>query len=415
MDTGRIFEALAISLGLGLLVGLQRERAGSRIGGVRTFPLITMLGTVCGLLGVQSGSGWVVGAGLVSVAAATAVANFLVVREERERDPGITTEVAALLMFAVGAYAVVGERSVALAVGVAVAVLLQAKGSLHGWAAKVGDEDMRAIMLFAAITFIVLPVLPDRVYGPLGVLNPHNIWLMVVLVVGISLGGYVAYKVLGAQAGAALSGLLGGLISSTATTVTYARRSREADGFVGPALLVIMIASGVVYARLIAEISVVAPSFLPEAAWPLVIMFVLTEGLALAVWVSERRAAQALPDQQNPTELKSALFFAALYGVVLLAVAAGKAYLGNRGVYAVAAVSGLTDMDAITLSTARLVESGEMGARAGWEAILVAAISNICFKAGMVVALGSRRLAGPVAALFAVKVAVAVGLIMMWP
>ena len=414
MGTDHVFATLTISLGLGLLVGLQRERAGSRLAGIRTFPLITLLGALAALTGQVLG-GWVVGAGFLAVAATTGVGSYLLLKQEQARETGMTTEIAVLVMYAVGAYTAVGEPAAALAAGVAVAVLLYSKGPMHGLAARIGEKDMGAIMLLAAITFVVLPVLPDRTFGPLDVLNPHHIWLMVVLVVGMSLGGYVAYKALGARAGAVVAGLLGGLISSTATTVTFARRSRENGAYLGPAVVVIMLASGVVYVRVLVEIAVVAQEFWRQAAVPVGVMLAVSAGVAGAAWLIMGRNGDALPEPENPTELKSALMFAVLYAAVLLAVAWGKEHLGTGGVYGVAALSGLTDMDAITLSTARLVEEGGMAASAGWRAIVIAAMSNMVFKLVVIAGIGGRGLIGRVGPLLAIKLGAALALVALWP
>ncbi|MEC9372246.1 MAG: MgtC/SapB family protein, partial [Planctomycetota bacterium] len=196
MDATSMFMALGISLALGLLVGLQREKAASQVAGIRTFALVALFGTVCGLV-VEPMGGWIAGAGLLAVAAASAMANFAKVRRG-DVEPGITTEIALVLMFGVGVLLAVEEaRAVAVAVGVATAALLHAKGALHRFVERLGDKDVRAIMQFAVITFVILPVLPDKTFTALEVLNPRHIWLMVVLVVGISLGGYVAYKLVG--------------------------------------------------------------------------------------------------------------------------------------------------------------------------------------------------------------------------
>ena len=413
MDTNATLAQLGISAGLGLLVGIQRERAGSRFGGIRTFPLIAVLGTVSGLISKELDSAWVIAGGLLALAGLAAASNS-VARKEEDRDAGMTTEVAALLMYALGAYAAFGPAAVVMAIGVGAAVLLYAKEGLHGFTDRIGDTDMRAIMLFAAITFVILPVLPNRTMGPLNVLNPHNIWLMVVLVVGISLGGYIAYKVLGSRAGAVLGGILGGLISSTATTVTYARRAAESPANVGPALLVIVLAGTVVYARLFAEISIVAPNFLDRAGPPLAIMFAASCSLAAVIWVVTRKQTGQPSAQENPTQLRSALMFAGLYALVTLAVAAGERYYANSGLYAVAAVSGLTDMDAITLSTSRLVDKGSVPPDSGWKAILIASISNLVFKIGIIASLGGRRLVRWAALIAAVKITVAVLVILLW-
>ena len=415
MDTARAFEALGISLGLGLLVGLQRERAGSKFGGFRTFPIITMAGTITGFLAMEGLGGWVIAAGLLAVVATIAVSNFLALKQNGEREPGATSEFAAILMFALGAYSVFGPPAVVLAIGAGTALLLYAKQSLHGFAARIGESDMRAMMLFAAITFIILPVLPDRTYGPLNVLNPHNIWLMVVLVVGISLGGYVAYKIFGKGAGTVLSGVLGGLISSTATTVTYARRAAHDPANTLPAVLVIVIAGSIVYARLLVEISVTAPTFFESAVGPLSIMFGVSTLLSMIVWLITRRAPGFDPDHANPTELKSALVFAALYALITLAVAAGERYFQNRGLFIVASISGLTDMDAITLSTARIVDSGGISPHTGWKAILIASISNMLFKTGIILVLAGPRLFKWSVIICSIKIATAISLILFWP
>ena len=258
-------------------------------------------------------------------------------------------------------------------------------------------------------------VLPDRTYGPLNVLNPYNTWLMVVLVVGISLGGYVAFKVFGGSAGTVLSGILGGAISSTATTVTYARRASGQRNHAAAAALVIVLASTVVYVRLMIEVGVVAPKFLPTAAVPLGIMMATAVILAILLWFRAGRDGDELPDPGNPTQIRSALVFAALYALVLLAVAAAQRYFGSSGIYVVAAISGLTDNDAITLSTSRLVEQQKLAPQTGWRAIVIAVIANILFKSGIVAALGGMRLFVLVGALMGAQVLVGLTLLFLLP
>ena len=390
MDISLLFQQLGIALGLGLLVGLQRESAASPLAGVRTFPLVTVLGTVCGLLS-QAFSGWILAAGIIALAIIIFIGKTIEMRNGGT-DPGITTEVALLLMFAVGAYLVVGDRAAAIAIGGGAAVLLHFKGELHGIVARLGAGDLKAVMQFALISLVILPVLPNRTYGPYAVLNPRNIWWMVVLIVGISLGGYIVYKFLGQRAGIVLGGILGGMISSTATTVSYAKRAAAAPGAIGPAAIVIMIASTIVFARLLLEIATVAPAFLPAAAPWLIALLILSAVSSFALWFRSDKDHDEMPEHENPSELKSALLFGLIYAVVLFVVAAVKERYGNRGLYVVAGLSGLTDVDAITLSTAQLVNAGRLDAGDGWKLIVVAAISNLIFKAGAVAALGGRRL-----------------------
>lgn len=413
MELTDAFINLGIALGLGLLVGMQRERTGHRLGGVRTFPLITVLGTLSAML-ADSVGGWVVGAAMLGVVAAVLIGN-IVSRRDEQQQPGITTEVAMLIMFVVGAYLAHGFRAVAVAVGGGTAVLLYAKPVLHSFVTRMGDKDVRAIMQFALITMVILPVLPDREYGPFHVLNPYQIWLMVVLVVGISLGGYVAHKALGQRAGIGLGGLLGGLVSSTATTVSAARRAAGAAGQIAPATLIIMLASGVMYARILAEVAVVAGRFTPQIVPPIAVMLGVSAALALAAGMQVRQAHDGLPAQENPTELKSALFFGAMYAIVLLAVAAAREYLPRQGIYAVAAISGLTDMDAITLSVSRMTTEQQLTASIAWRTILVASVANMAFKCGIVAVLGGRALLKRVATYYGLAAAAAIIIIALWP
>ena len=226
------FGQLGLSLLLGLLVGSSAQRTAPIMAGVRTFPLITVLGTVCAMLSVHLGP-WIVVGGLLALALVILYASLFRMKTER-KEPGTTTDVAVLLMYAVGALLVLGPMDAAIAVGGGVAVLLQFKPEMHRFAERLGDEDLRAIMQFVLITCIILPVLPNQTYGPLGVLNPFETWLIVVFIVGLSLAGYIIYKFFGRDAGIFLGGLLGGAISSTATTVSYAARPARTSSACGP-------------------------------------------------------------------------------------------------------------------------------------------------------------------------------------
>jgi uncharacterized membrane protein (DUF4010 family) len=327
----------------------------------------------------------------------------------------MTTEVAALLMYGVGAYLVVGHAAVAIAVGGGTAVLLHWREPLHGLVKRIGAEDFTAVMQFVLITLVILPVLPDSTYGPFDVLNPHKIWLMVVLIVGLGLAGYVAYKLFGQDAGTLLGGVLGGMISSTATTVSYSRRSAETPSLSGLAAVVIMIASAIAFARVIVELAVVARTTLAQTAPPLAAMFVWMGLLSGAAWYFVRGEKAEVPQASNPAELKPALLFGALYAIILLAVAAAKEYVGPAGLYAVAGVSGLTDMDAITLSTGQMVTEGRLDAPTGWRLVLVAALSNLAFKGGAVMLLGYPDLRRRIAVLFGLSAVGGLAILFLWP
>ena len=414
MDSTTVaFQQLGISLLLGLLVGLQRERTEADMPGMRTFPLITLLGTVCGMLGKAFG-GWIVAGGLLAIVVTLIFPSLLRIRRA-DPDPGITTWVAALLMYAVGGLLVVAPISLGVAVGGGVAVLLQFKPELHRFAKRLGDRDLQAVMQFVLITCIILPVLPNQTYGPLEVFNPFETWLLVVLIVGMSLGGYIAYKFLGRNAGILLGGILGGAISSTATTVSYARQARTGPISNHAAVIVILVASTVVFVRVLVEIAVVAPEFLATATAPVLVLMVLTALPALLAWYRVRGTPAEMPEPGNPTQLKSAILFAGMYAAVLLALAAAEKHFGGQGMYVVAFLSGLTDMDAITLSTARMARSDNLVAAQGWRLIIVASLANLVFKAAIAGLLGKRRLLGQIALMFSVPLIGGSLLLALWP
>lgn len=411
MSVEEAFVDLAIAAGLGLLVGLQRETA-SQTAGIRTFTLITLLGAMAAQLAPRLG-GFLVPATLLAVGAIAATAHYISATSSGDR--GVTTEVALVAMFLVGVYVVAGDPRYAVVLGGGVAVLLQAKRRFGLIMERLGAEDVRAIMRFVLISLVVLPVLPDQPFGPWGVLNLYEIWLLVVLIVGINLSGYIAWKFLGARAGALLAGLLGGVISSTATTVSYARRSKDDRESAPIATVVIMIATAVVLVRIVIEVAVVAPGILPLVALPFAIVFGVALIISLLAWWRGHDAAGAMPEQHNPTSMKSALTFAALYALVLLAVAWVRENMTDSGLYLVAVVSGLTDVDAITLSTARLAQLGRVTPDHAWRVIMLAYLSNLFFKAGIIAFAGSRRLLLRITLLFALLGAVGGALILFWP
>lgn len=402
---------------LGLLVGLQREHAASGMAGMRTFPLITLLGSVSAVLAEHFQDGWIVAVGLLAIVGVMLVGHLFLSR--RDPDAGTTTDVAMLLMYGVGALVVIGPMSVAIAIGGGVAVLLQFKPELHNIALELGDEDLRAIMQFVLITCIILPVLPDRnfsplellgqqssstnqVASPLSVLNPFETWLMVVLIVGLSLGGYIIYKFFGRDAGIVLGGMLGGAISSTATTVSYARTARGNAMTARVAAIVIMIASTVMYIRVLLAAAVVSMDFFRAVLLPMAILMALTLLPSMLLWFRVRNESVEMPEQKNPTQLKSAVVFGAMYALVLLALAAAQYYWNGHGLYTVAFFSGLTEMDAVTLSTARLSLNDPLVASEGWRMLVVAAMANLISKAGIAGLLGGWGLLLRIAVLFSI-------------
>lgn len=398
----------AISAALGLLVGLERERRPEAKAGVRTFTLIAVLGSLGGLLTDATGSAWVLSALWLAVAALL-IAAYASDTAHGAADSGTTTIVAALLVFGLGAINYYSYRLLAVGLGVGCTALLYYKAEIEGFSQKLTPQDVRSALQFAAVAAVVLPLLPDTAWGPYGVLNPFRIGLMVVLIAGVSFLGYVAWRLTLARKGLLLTGILGGVVSSTATTLAWARQAqagvREAE-----ALVVVLLANATMLARVLLIVLIVAPGLALEAA--LVFGAALAGAVPAIVWHLRRApalAADAGQSYQNPTQLGAALAFAAAYAAILLAAAWVNERVGAAGLYAVAAVSGLSDVDAITLSSLQLHANQAIAAPAAMGAIVLAVASNLVLKAAVVGVAGSPRLglatalgfAGPFAGLAA--------------
>jgi len=404
---------LGISFGLGMLVGLQREKTDNKIAGVRTFTLIAILGTVAGFLSRDFENPFIIPMMGIALTAFLVTANIVKLKKLSEADVGQTTEVAALLMFAIGAYLVMGNQIIAVIIGSSMAVLLYVKEHLHDFIERLKEKDLAAIMTFAGISLVILPILPDKTYGPLDVLNPRNIWLMVTLIVGISILGYFIYKWLGKKAGMVSNGILGGIISSTATTVSYSRKAKGGTSMAKIAAFVILTAAAVSLIRLLIEVGVVIPEKLPEIILPFIMLFILMAFLSVAFFyiVNKEESQKEMPEPSNPAQFKAALIFGILYALILLAVAFTKEEFGNSGLYIVSIIGGLANKDAITLSLSQLIKGG-VDVSLGWRLIMTAVISNFLFKIGIAAVLGNRNLVKWLG--MAMLISALGGLLMIW-
>jgi len=410
----RELEAFVTALGIGLLMGMERERNPSAKAGLRTFALVAVLGITLAMLGERTQAAWLPAVGLALVGL-TMIAAYL--REEPpEADPGTTTVVATLVCYSLATLVWFGHGTYAAMLAVVATALLYFKTELRTLTLGLDRRELISILQFAVLTFVVLPVLPDRNFGPFDAINPRQIWFMVVLIAGVSLAGYVALRLIGQRHGAPLLGLFGGLVSSTATTLVYARHGRGSPALASLAATVIVIANLVVLVRIVFMVGIVNPSLLAS------VLPVTGAGLVAGVLAAlpgwRREAAGSTPPVPivaNPAELRTSLGFGALYGLVLLLSAWLSHELGTRGLYGLALVSGLTDVDAITLSALRLNDLGRLSAAQTVTAITLAILSNIAFKLGLVLftsgpALALRCLlpmagtaAGLVAALFWIR------------
>jgi uncharacterized membrane protein (DUF4010 family) len=383
-----LFEGLipyGASLGIGLLIGLERERNPSAKAGVRTFALVALLGTLAATL---SDAPWLMAVGLAAVAA-TLIAAYA--REPHEQDPGTTTVVAAAVCYLLGVLAA-SAPALAGALAIGVTALLYFKPELEGFSAGLKRHEQVSVLQFLVVTFIILPIVPDRGYGPYEALNPRNIWLMVVLVCGIGLATYIALRVAGERNGVLTTGILGGLLSSTAATFLYARRSRESEAMERLALAVVPLANLVPLARVAVLAAVVAPAILP-ALLP-VAGAALGAGLAVAAFFMRGMGGEPapVPESRNPAELPTALRFGAFYAVILVLSAWLSDVFGSRGLYAAALVSGAVDIDPINLSALNLFGQQRLPVQEALVTIALAYVSNVLFKLA-VLAWFNRRLA----------------------
>jgi uncharacterized membrane protein (DUF4010 family) len=384
---------------IGALVGLEREKKKSAsddlgIGGVRTFIVFALSGAVAAWLADRLGSGWVFAVPLLGIAA-LAVAGYLAQARLKPRSLGLTTEASALTVYLLGGACVVGLVEIALALGVALSAILAYKQPLHDLADKLGAADVEAAVKLLAATFIVLPLLPREAIDPWGAIEPYSLWLLVILIAGLSLIGYVATRALGPEKGAAVTGLAGGLVSSTAVTMTFARESRDDGDSSDDALATgLLLAWGIMFVRVIVEVAVVHAPLVVPLLLPMGTMGLVT--LALAAWFAARSRTHSASAGEvplhNPFSVYSATKFALLFAIVLVAVKLVQLYVPGRGYYVVSALAGLTDVDAITLSMAALVRDGGADAPTGVAAIVVAALTNTVVKCGMIVVLASTGL-----------------------
>jgi uncharacterized membrane protein (DUF4010 family) len=396
LDVG-VIRDFATALLIGALIGVEREKRKSEgmegIGGLRTFILFALVGAVAGFLSRGGGIPWVLLAVLLPVSALI-FAGYSQISRAQDGTFGLTTEIAAVAVFLLGAMTMLGYRELAIGLGVVTAAALAYKQPLHGLVAKLGWDDVYAGVRLLVATFIILPLLPDRALDPWEALNPYKLWLLVILISSLSLVGYVATRWLGAGRGTALTSITGGLVSSTAVTLSFARRSRDEPAAAAALACGILLAWAVMFGRVLVIVLAVNVGLVYRLLPPFAAMGLVT---LLVAWLLYRRGGETAELQdvplKNPFSLTAAAQFAVAFAVVLLLVKVTQFYFPGGGVYIVAALAGLTDVDAITLSMAEYAKANPPTAAA--IAVVIAALSNTVVKCGMVTALGGPALRRP--------------------
>lgn len=398
MDSLLILKFL-IALALGALIGIERERKqeGAEFAGIRTFILISIMGTISAYISQFFPYFWIVAfAGLVVL-----VGMSYLVTTRKNGDVGITTEVAAFLTFALGLLCFTDEGMlVAPIFAIIITTLLAVKPHLHQFAHRISEKELINTLKFMIIAFVILPLLPDQVMGPLAVFNPFQIWLMVVFISAISFTGYILMKFIGPERGLVVTGIVGGLVSSTAVATSMAARVKESGLLMKAAVFATVVASSMMFLRMLFEVSVINPALLPQLSAPMMVMGVLGIILGIIIWRrTEVRHMDADLKLDNPFSLKPALIFGALFLAILFLSKIANIYLGSGGVYLASIISGVADVDAITISMALLAPE-TIPTNTAVTAITLAAISNTFFKFLIALFLGTRKFGRNVGIIF---------------
>lgn len=387
---------LAIALAIGLIIGMERgwesreSPAGLRIAGIRSFGLIGLLGGLSALLAAQFGVSVLV---IAFLGLALIIAVSYGVTAQNTQDFGITTELALLITFVLGALAGKGLASEAVAVAVVMTVLLGFKQELHQSLRHLDRRELIATLQLLLIAAVVLPLLPNRDLGPWSALNPRAIGLLVVLIAGISYVGYFAMRLLGARVGLLATAVLGALVSSTAVTVSFGRMARRGQGNFALLGAGISLASGTMALRILVEVSLVNPALLPSLVPPVAVLAVVPLVAAGAIVIRTKSVeTSAEVELKNPIELGAALGYGAVFAVLFILIQAMEAWFGNAGVYALSAISGITDVDAVSLSLAQATK-GDLPLVVGTTGILIAAMVNTAVKALLATVIGGWKLA----------------------
>ncbi|MCW0182053.1 MAG: DUF4010 domain-containing protein [Zavarzinia sp.] len=398
MEPLSVIGDLAIALGCGAVIGFERgwyqrdQAEGTRPAGIRTFSLIGLIGGIAGLAGGSAGSPWPLAAAVLAVVLLLGLGYWRAATHDN--DLSLTTVIAGVLTVLLGGVATMGHALPAAMAAVVATVILSAKPLTHGLLRRVEAVEMAAVLRLLLISVVVLPVLPNEGYGPYQALNPFELWLMVVAISGLSFLGYVAIRLGKSGRGVLFAGIFGGIVSSTATTLALSRMARQ-QAALGPAAAAGTVAAWVIMcARVILVTYVLAPA-IAMALIPAVAAMAGI-GLALTFWFLRLRGgAEAVPPQApgNPFEIVSALRFAALLAAIMLGSHWVQAQFGNAGLELLAVLSGLADVDAITLSIAGGKVGAGIGPAEAAKVILIAAITNTLVKAGLGTYAGGRAVA----------------------
>ena len=402
-----------VALALGALVGLEREyhrfkKKGHDFAGIRTFPLIAMFGALSAYLG-STISVWILVASVFLIGFLV-IAAYYSLTDHTHKYMGATSEMAAFLTFFLGVLCYHGELIFAAALAIIMTIILYSRTLLHNFAKKIKPRELSDTLKFAVVAFVILPFLPNQGYGPHEIFNPYVIWLMVVFISGISFAGYILMKWFG-EKGITLAGLLGGLVSSTAVTSSFAGRSKKETKIYLPLVLGVVLANGIMFIRILIEVFVINRTLFTKMLIPMISLAAVTAVFSYFIW---RKAAKVKGkvDLSSPFTLGPALKFGIFFAVILALVKLADVYLSSNGVYIVSLISGFADVDAITVSLSQLAKSS-LALDTARNGIVLAALTNVGVKGGIAFWFGGKKFGKIILAFYAVLIMLGIGMLFL--
>lgn len=401
-----IFKQLGVALILSSLIGLEREhkyqlyKVENSFGGVRTFALIGIIGCLSYILSTYSI--WFFVLFTLGFFGLLISSYWLVAKVNKSI--GATSDIAAILVYMVGIFSAMGEFGLATIIALMTLTILHFKKPLHVWAKQLKNEEIVSTIEFIIIAFVILPLLPDKDFGPYGFFNPYNAWFMVVLISGISYMSYIAIKIFGAKRGIVFSGFLAGFISSTALVLSFLSVSKKNKKVVNPYVLAVVVASSAMFFRVLLEVSVLSPSLFKNLVIPMGIMG-LTGLVSTVFFITKkeklsRNMEKGLSEVKSPFNIGPAIQFGLFFALVSFITKFGVAYMGDKGLYLTSVISGLFDVDAITVRMAKDFSAGDLSAVAAVTAISIGAVTNTVMKGGIFMIWGNRKAGLKILAVF---------------
>ncbi|MDP3698480.1 MAG: MgtC/SapB family protein [Nanoarchaeota archaeon] len=406
-----LIDNFLLALALGALIGLEREYARYRkhahdYAGIRTFPLIALFGALSAFFG-ETLNPWILVVSILLMGMLILLSYF-VLSSGNKKFHGATSEVAGFLTFFLGILAYFGEIQLSVLLTVIITIILYSRSMLHQFAQHLKKEEMKSALIFAVIAFVILPFLPNKGYGPYELFNPFLTWLMVVLISGISFVGYILMKWFG-EKGIEFTGILGGLASSTAVTLSFAARSKQHEHLYKALALGVILANGVMFGRVLLEVSLVNQKLFVQLLLPMLTLASATGLFSYYVWKRAKHITEKI-ELKSPFALKPALKFAGIFALVLAFLKLANVYLPSKGVYLVSFLSGLADADAIALSLSQLAGKS-LSFEVARESIILGVLANIITKGGIAYFFGEKRFRRLIVGFFALLIALGGALI----